>query len=181
MSPLLPAADAAPRPATGELRTFQVVAAQDLPMYGGFLVQAADPDSALAQAKATLLDGGAWVLVDPEPDGAHSLRILSLQEGDQDPIFADVPLDPEAPLWPGPEYRAALLSTTAALAELVASLGEAEVHPIALDQLATNLRLLHLECEGAGGLAAARATEAPEAWVEQVMQWAWSQIAADAQ
>lgn len=174
MSPSPPAA--APGPDPGGLRTFQIVAAQDRPFYGAFTVTATDPDAALVQAKARLFaDPG--VLADPEPEGAHSLRILALQEGDQDPLFADVALDPDAPFWPGREVRDALLATTAALAQLVASLGEAEAYPDALDRLAANLRLLHLDCEGAARLAQARSTEAPEAWVEQVMHWAWSQMA----
>lgn len=175
MSPPFPIA-AAPDPDPGGLRTFQVVAGQDMPFYGAFTVTAADPDAALAQAKARLL-ADAGVLAESEPEGAHSLRILALQEDDQDPIFSDVSLDPDAPFWPGREIREALLATTAALAQLVASLGEAEAYPNDLDRLAANLRLLHLDCEGAASLAAARSTEAPEAWVEQVMQWAWSQMA----
>lgn len=169
-----PTADAVPSD-TETLRTFQVVAAQDVPFYGAFTVEAADPDAALAWAK-TMLIADAALLNEAEAESAHSLRIIALQENDQDPIFADVSLDPDAPLWPGPAFRTAVLATTASLAQLVASLGEAEAYPSELDQLAANLRLLHVECDGAAGLAAARNTEAPEAWVEQVMHWAWAQM-----
>ena len=175
MPPPLPIAHAAPGPDTGGSRTFQVVAAQDMPFYGSFTVNAADPAAALAEAKAMLL-ADAGVLAEPEPEGAHSLRILALQAGDEDPFFSDVSLDPDAPLWPGREMRAALVATTAALAHLVASLGEAQAYPAELDQLTANLRLLHLELDGAASLAAARGAEPPEAWVEQVMQWAWAQV-----
>lgn len=167
-----------PAPADDEdlegLRTFQVVAAQDMPFYGSFTVEAANPEAALAKAKGLLL-ADAGQLNEAEADGAHSLRIVSLQEDDQDPIFHDVSLDPDAPLWPGRESRAALLATTAALAQLVSSLGEAEAYPTDLDQLTTNLRLFHLESAEANRLVAARATAAPEDWVEQVMHWAWAQ------
>lgn len=168
-----PLADAIPSD-PDDLRTFQVVAAQDMPFYGSFTVEAADPDAALAKAKAMLLADAA-MLSEAEADGVHSLRIIALQEDDQDPFFSDVSLDPEAPLWPGREFMTAVLATTALLAQLVASLGEAEAYPSELDQLAANLRLLHLDCEGAAALAAARSTEAPEAWVEQITQWAWAQ------
>lgn len=174
-----PTADADPSD-TETLRTFQVAAAHDVPIYGSFTVSAVDPDAAMAKAKAMLVADAA-VLNEAEPESAHSLRIIALQEDDQDPIFTDVSLDPDAPLWPGREFRTAVLATTASLAQLVASLGEAEAYPSELDQLAANLRLLHLDCDGATSLAAARSTEAPEAWVEQVMQWAWSQTAVGVQ
>lgn len=167
-----PIADAVP-PDSDDPRTFQVVAAQDMPFYGSFTIEAADPEAALAKAKAMLLADAGML---NEAEGVHSLRIIALQEDDQDPIFTDVSLDPDAPLWPGREFRTAVLATTASLAQLVASLGEAEAYPSVLDQLAANVRLLHLDYDGAAALAAARSTEAPEAWVEQVMQWAWSQM-----
>lgn len=171
--PTSPLADTA-SPDPHDLRTFQVVAARDVPVYGAFTVEAADPDAALAQAKAMLISDAA-MLNEAEPESAHSLRIIALQEDDQDPLFADVALDPDAPLWPGPAFRTAVLATTASLAQLVASFGEAEAYPNDLDRLAANLRLLHLDCDGAAALVAARSTQAPEAWVEQVMQWAWAQ------
>ncbi len=59
---------------------------------------------------------------------------------------------------------------------VVGSLGEAGDYPGDLDQLAANLRLFDVDPAGAARLAAARATEPAEAWVEQVMQWAWTQI-----
>ncbi|MBB3892859.1 hypothetical protein GGQ61_003597 [Phenylobacterium haematophilum] len=169
-----PTADADPSD-TETLRTFQVVAAQEMPFYCSFTVEAADPDAALARAKAMLL-AEAGMLTEREPEGAHSLRIVALQEDDQDPIFADVSLDPDAPLWPGPAFRTAVLATSSALAALIISLGEAESYPAELDRLAANLRLLHLDCEGAAALAAARRTEAPDAWVDKVLEWAWAQM-----
>ncbi len=179
MSPLLPAARAEAAPDPGGLRTFQVVAAQDMPFYGAFTVEAADPESALAKAKATLL-ADAGMLSEREPEGVHSLRIIALQEHDNDPLYTDVSLDPDAPLWPGREVREALLSSTAALAHLLASLGETEAHPAELDQLVANLRVLHLEFDGAAGLAASLGSLSPEAWVEHVMQWGWSHMAGGA-
>lgn len=175
MSPPLPAIHEPSGPDPASLREFQVVAAQDMPSYGTFTVEAADPEAALEMAKAALLED-ASCLNEAEPEGVHSLRIVSLQENDQDPIFHDVSLDPDAPLWPGRSIRRALLATTAALAQLVASLGEAGEYPGDLDQLAANLRLFDVDPAGAARLAAARATEPAEAWVEQVMQWAWTQI-----
>ena len=163
-----------PNPPPGALRTFQVVAAQDMPFYGAFTVSAADPDAALAQAKAALL-ADVGVLNGPAADAVHSLRIVAVQEDDQDPIFSDVSLDPDAPLWPGRAIRAALLASTSALAQLVASLGEADAYPAELDQLAANLRLLDVDPKGAAALLAARRDQPAEAWVEQVMHWAWAQ------
>lgn len=151
------------------LRVFQVVAAQDIPFYGSFELEAATPEAALELARARLLDD-ASVLNDRESEGAHSLRVLALQENDQDPFFSDIALDPEAPLWPGPEIRAALLGSTSALAQLLASLGEAAAYPAELDQLSENLRWL--PGAEAAALRARRAKIDPEAWVEQVMVWA---------
>jgi len=59
---------------------------------------------------------------------------------------------------------------------LIASLGEAEAYPADLQQLVTNLRLFDVDTAGAARLAAARATEPAEAWVEQVIRWTWSQL-----
>lgn len=152
------------------MRTFTIVAAQDMPFYGAFTVEAPDPDSALAAAKARLLaDPG--VLCEPEAEGVHSLRIVSLQENDEDPLFGDVSLDPDAPLWPGASIRTALLSTTSLLAQLVVSLGEAGEYPTELGQLEANLRLLAADYDGVSALLAARGQMSPEAWTEQVMVW----------
>lgn len=156
------------------MRTFSVIAAQDMPSYGAFTVQAADPAAAL-QAARTRLEACATLLCDPQPDGVHSLRIVALQEDDDDPLFADVSLDPDAPLWPGPAIRGALMTTTSMLAQLVVSLGEAGEYPDELEQLALNLRLLGHGDAAAIELAAARQATPPEAWAEQVMAWTFDQ------
>jgi hypothetical protein len=156
------------------MRTFDVVAAQDVPTYGSFTVQADDPAAALAAATARL-EADASLLGDAQPDSAHSLRIVALQEDDQDPLFADVSLDPDAPLWPGAAVRGALMETTSMLAQLVVSLGEAGEYPDELDRLAANLRLLGEGDAAAMALAAARHTTPPEAWAEQVMVWSFEQ------
>lgn len=156
------------------MRTFDVVAAQDVPTYGTFTVQAVDPAAALAAAQAKLM-ADTSLLCEAQSDGAHSLRIVALQEDDQDPLFADVSLDPDAPLWPGAAVRGALMETTSMLAQLVVSLGEAGEYPDELDRLAANLRLLGEGDAVAMDMAAARHTTPPEAWAEQVMVWSFEQ------
>jgi hypothetical protein len=152
------------------MRTFSVVAAQDTPSYGSFTIEAEDPGAALAAAKATLLVDSSG-LNEPELDAAHSLRIVSLQENDEDPLFWDVSLDPDAPLWPGGVARRALLSTTSLLAQVLVSLGEVGEYRAELDQLETNLRLLAFDTAGCEPLLAARADATPDAWAERVMVW----------
>jgi hypothetical protein len=152
------------------MRTFCVVAAQDTPSYGSFIVAAEDPDAALAAAKADLLADQSRIN-QAEPDNAHSLRIVSLQENDEDPLFWDVSLDPDAPLWPRGSARRALLSSTSLLAQLLVSLGEVGEYRTELDQLEANLRLLAFDIAGCEPLLAVRAQAAPEAWAEQVMVW----------
>ena len=156
------------------MRTFDIVAAQDVPTYGTFTVQAEDPAAALAAARARL-EADAGLLCEGQPDGAHSLRIVALQEDDQDPLFSDVSLDPEAPLWPGPAIRDALLQSTSLLAQLVVSLGEAGEYPAELDRLAMNLRLLGDGDPAVVCLAEARQTTPPETWAEEVMVWTFEQ------
>jgi hypothetical protein len=156
------------------MRNFTIVAAQDMPSYGSFTVEAQDSDSALAIAKAALLADQS-MLCDPEPEGAHSLRIIALQEDDADPLFSDVSLDPEAPLWPGREIREAFLRSTFVLAELLASLGDAGDYPDALNQISTNLRLVDHDPSGALLLARARDTSRVVDWVDDVMAWATAQ------
>jgi len=169
--------DRPPAEAAAALRTFSVVAAQDTPFYGSFTVEAPTPQAALALATSTLRDN-LGLLSHPESEGAHSLRIVALQEADQDPLYADVALDADAPLWPGREARAALLGSTSALAQLLASLGEASAYPAELDQLSANLACLDIDPESVVALRALRAAVSPEAWVEQVMVWALEQTEA---
>ena len=159
------------------MRTFDVVAAQDVPTYGSFTVQADDPAAALTAATARL-EADSSLFSDAQPAGAHSLRIVALQEDDQDPLFADVSLDPDAPLWPGAAVRGALMETTSMLAQLVVSLGEAGEYPDELDRLAANLRLLGEGDAAAMALAGARHRAPPEAWAEQVMVWSFEQTPA---
>lgn len=156
------------------MRTFDVVAAQDVPTYGTFTVQAEIPAAALVAAQAKLV-ADTSLLCEAQPDAAHSLRIVALQEDGQDPLFADVSLDPDAPRWPGAAVRGALMETTSMLAQLVVSLGEAGEYPDELDRLAANLRLLGEGDAVAMDLAAARHTTPPEAWAEQVMVWSFEQ------
>mgnify|MGYP007020160227 CR=1 FL=1 len=159
------------------MRTFDVVAAQDVPTYGSFTVQAEDAAAALAAATARL-EADAGLLGDAQADGAHSLRIVALQEDDQDPLFADVSLDPDAPLGPGAAVRGALMETTSMLAQLVVSLGEAGEYADELDRLAANLRLLGQGDAVTMDLEAARHTTPPEAWAEQVMVRSFEQTPA---
>jgi hypothetical protein len=147
---------------------YDVVAAHDVPHYGAFRVEAATPAEALAAAGARLRADTA-ILNDPEPEGAHSLRIVSLQLNDQDPLFWDVSLDREAPFWPGRDVAAALRRSTRLLADVIASLEEAAEFRAELDQMEANLRLLGGDV--ATALAARRRSEPPDRWVEAVQNW----------
>ena len=147
---------------------YRILAAHDVPTYGSFTVEAATPEAALAIARERLA-ADRDLLDDREHEGAHSLRIVTLQVGDEDPLLCDVDLDPEAPLWPGRETRAALLGSTVQLAHLIVSLGEADAYGAVLDQIAANLTLLG---GAAAELAGRRADEPAERWIESVEAWA---------
>ncbi len=150
---------------------YRVLAAHDVPHYGSFTVEAATPEEALAIARDRL-GADQDMFDDRELEGAHSLRIVALQVDDENPLFWDVDLDAEAPLWPGREARAALLGSTVQLAQLIVSLGEVEAYSRGLDQVSDNLTLLGGE---AADLVARRRDERPADWIEAVERWVLTQ------
>jgi len=154
-----------------------LVAAQDVPHYGSFSVEAETQDAALGAATARLLAGAAD-FDDADWEGAHSLRIVTLQGDDQDLKIVDVSLDPEAPLWPGRDFSAALRRSTGQLAFLLSSLGEEAEYLPELEQMTANLRLLG-DSE-AMKLVEYRATAKADRWVEAVLCWALAPDRADA-
>ncbi|MFC5342919.1 hypothetical protein ACETK8_20025 (plasmid) [Brevundimonas staleyi] len=148
---------------------FDVIAAQDLPCYGAFTIEAATPHEALNAAVERLRDGAVG-LDRPQADCAHGLRIVALQLNDEDPLYEDVDLDVDAPTRTRPQLANALLRTTLVLTDLIASLGEEDQYPDALAQVAENLRLV--DPVAAAVLLARRQHDRADDWLVAVADWA---------